>query len=104
MILYKVRPSNGESIILVLHFFADVPQLPAMPGFDEMQQQPEEFDSDDEDYDDDTASQSADKTYKRPSGPKVQDPYAADDTNSMLLPIVVAIGAFIPILFCLCKL
>ena len=78
-----------------------------MPGFDEMHQQqqsPDDFDSDDDDYDEDPSSGSADRSYKRPSGPKVQDPYATDDTNSMLLPIVVAIGAFIPILFCLCKL
>lgn len=30
------------------------------------------------------------------------DPYASDDTY--LIPILVAIGAFIPLLFCLCKL
>lgn len=44
------------------------------------------------------------KKHHRPSSPKVQDPYAADDTGSMLLPMFVAIGAFIPLLFCLCKL
>jgi len=42
------------------------------------------------------------RTYK-PSGPKAVDPYAADDTAT-LLPLLVAIGAFIPLLFCLCKL
>merc|ERR1712127_873947 len=30
------------------------------------------------------------------------DPYASDDTY--LIPVLVAIGAFIPLLFCLCKL
>jgi len=35
---------------------------------------------------------------------KVQDPYASDDPGSMLLPVVVAVGAFIPLLFCLCRL
>ncbi|XP_069939952.1 malectin-B-like [Cherax quadricarinatus] len=39
----------------------------------------------------------------RPSGPRTPDPYALDDTSSML-PVFVAIGAAIPILFCLCKL
>jgi hypothetical protein len=32
----------------------------------------------------------------------VVDPYASDDTY--LIPILVALGAFIPLLFCLCKL
>jgi len=35
---------------------------------------------------------------------KVQDPYASDDPGSMLLPVIVAVGAFIPLLFCLCRL
>jgi len=39
----------------------------------------------------------------RPSGPKTPDPYAIDD-SSIMLPVLVAIGAFIPLLFCLCKL
>lgn len=40
---------------------------------------------------------------RRPSGPKHPDPYSVDDT-SIMLPVFVAIGAFIPLLFCLCKL
>ena len=40
---------------------------------------------------------------RKPSGPRVADPYAEDDSSSML-PIFVAIGAFIPLVFCLCKL
>ncbi len=32
----------------------------------------------------------------------IVDPYAADDTY--LIPILVAIGAFVPLLFCVCKL
>jgi hypothetical protein len=35
--------------------------------------------------------------------PKVENPYESDET-SYLIPILVAIGAFIPLLFCLCKL
>ena len=40
---------------------------------------------------------------RKPSGPRVADPYAEEDSTSML-PIFVAIGAFIPLVFCLCKL
>jgi hypothetical protein len=38
-----------------------------------------------------------------PSLPKVTDPYANDET-SYVIPILVAICAFIPLLFCMCKL
>ena len=43
-------------------------------------------------------------THSRPtSGPRIPDPYATEDF-SVLLPVFITIGAFIPILFCLCKL
>jgi hypothetical protein len=37
-----------------------------------------------------------------PSGPKQPNPYSLDESS--MLPIFIAIGAFIPLLFCLCKL
>nr|CAH7713028.1 unnamed protein product [Callosobruchus chinensis] len=40
---------------------------------------------------------------RKPSGPKQPDPYSEDE-SSLMLPIFIAIGAFIPVLFCLCKL
>lgn len=40
---------------------------------------------------------------RKPSGPMQPDPYEMDET-SMFLPIVIAIGAFIPLLILLCKL
>jgi len=40
---------------------------------------------------------------RKPSGPRTPDPYSVDDT-AIMLPLFVAIGAFIPLLFCLCKL
>lgn len=40
---------------------------------------------------------------RKTSGPKQQDPYALDD-STVMLPVFIAIGAFIPLLFCLCKL
>ncbi|CAL1529905.1 unnamed protein product [Lymnaea stagnalis] len=73
----------------------DIPKLPSMPGTDV----PEEEEEDDEE------SQSLKpQKSRKPSGPKMKDPYAADDTSAMLLPVFVAIGAFIPLLYCLCKL
>lgn len=43
------------------------------------------------------------KRTRKTSGPRQQDPYALDD-STVMLPVFIAIGAFIPILFCLCKL
>lgn len=40
---------------------------------------------------------------RNPSGPKSRDPYETDEA-SVMLPIFVAIGAFIPLVFCMCKL
>lgn len=36
--------------------------------------------------------------------PKIADPYESDDTSVTLLPVLVALGAFIPLVFCLCRL
>lgn len=40
---------------------------------------------------------------RKTSGPKQQNPYALDDSTTML-PIFIAIGAFVPLLICLCKM
>ena len=40
---------------------------------------------------------------RKPSGPKTRDPYENEESPAML-PIFVAIGAFIPLVFCMCKL
>ncbi|XP_053673016.1 malectin-A [Anopheles nili] len=40
---------------------------------------------------------------RKTSGPKQPNPYSLDD-SSMMLPVFIAIGTFIPLLFCLCRL
>lgn len=42
-------------------------------------------------------------TPRRASGPKQPDPYSMDE-SSVLIPVFITIGAFVPLLFCLCKL
>jgi hypothetical protein len=73
------------------------PKLPALPV------EPE----DEEEYLGDAAAKETSKReakkIRNPSGPKAKDPYENDDTTAML-PIFVAVGAFIPLVFCLCKL
>ena len=76
-----------------LCFFVDVPKLPPLPGVHENES----------DQPDDEESKSEDKPerIRKTSGPKAIDPYASD---SLLLPVLIALGVFIPTLFCLCKL
>ncbi|GFU46368.1 malectin [Trichonephila clavipes] len=38
-----------------------------------------------------------------PSGPRIPNPYETEDSSTML-PIFIAIGSFLPPLFCLCRL
>ncbi|XP_017121279.1 malectin [Drosophila elegans] len=84
--------------------------------------QREDIDEDDEDLDDeefedevadqqqhndqlgsDQLSQQSSDSKRSYSGPRQPNPYSMDD-SSILLPVFIAIGAFIPLLFCLCKL
>ncbi|XP_017032131.1 malectin [Drosophila kikkawai] len=53
-------------------------------------------------HNDNSQSQPTD-SKKSYSGPRQPNPYSMDD-SSILLPVFIAIGAFIPLLFCLCKL
>ncbi|XP_014674267.1 PREDICTED: malectin-B-like [Priapulus caudatus] len=91
----------------------DVPKLPEWPTSSEFETDEEEEEHDDDDDDDDEEEEeeearpkadSKQKAKKRkPSGPKLADPYATTDTHTML-PIFIAVGCFIPLLFFLCKL
>ncbi|XP_052800348.1 malectin-A-like [Mya arenaria] len=74
----------------------DIPKLAPLQGADNSEEEEEE--------EEDQVNDSKQKPSRRPSGPKVKDPYSTDDTSTMLLPVFVAVGAFIPVLFCLCKL
>jgi hypothetical protein len=77
-------------------FIADVALLPPIPGVEHQEEEEEEEGNDEEEKK---------QHRKRPtSGPRVQDPYVGDETSSMMLPIFIAMGAFFPILICLCKL
>lgn len=88
---YKDNPKIN-AIFVQRGTLEDVSTLPPVPT---------ESDS----YVDDYHEEVEEKVSKsrRPSGPKHPDPYSMDD-SSVMLPVFVAIGAFIPLLFCLCKL
>nr|AUX81344.1 malectin [Brachionus plicatilis] len=100
-------------------------QVPKLPPYEPEQQEEDddELESElDESFDNEEESeqinarrqmrqvQEEQETIKKPSKKKVyefdeevEDPYAKDE-SSYLIPILVTLGAFIPILFCLCKL
>lgn len=44
------------------------------------------------------------KRRRQHTEPKIADPYASEDPSSMIFPILIAIAAFIPLVFCLCRL
>ena len=77
----------------ILLIVIDVPQLPPIPYREEEE---EEVVSEPEET---KASKN-----RKPSGPKVPDPYEDVALTSAIFPMFVAIGSFIPILFCLCRL
>jgi len=100
-----------NAILVIKGGVNDVPPLAPIKSENEHSAPPKEArnsrtrdipSDDDEDEAPEKPSGKPDKKYKT-SGPKAADPYAADDTAT-LLPLLVAIGAFIPLLFCLCKL
>ena len=59
---------------------------------------------DDEDNDNEPAARVTKvKRHLKTSGPKTVDPYAEDQSSS-LLPFALALAAVIPVIFCLCRL
>lgn len=87
---YRDNPKIN-AICVIKGKLEDVPKLPPIPS----EPEPEEYREEAEDK--------KSGKNRRPSGPRTPDPYSIDD-SSIMLPVFVAIGAFIPLLFCLCKL
>lgn len=78
--------------VILSHFIvvADVPKLSPLEVEEDMfKEEPQE--------------RKSNSKNRRPSGPRNPDPYTLDDSSTML-PVFIALVAFIPILFCLCKL
>lgn len=87
-----------NAIVVMRGRLEDVPQLPPLPRMD----RPE---VEDEEEDDTPEKKTAKEKRRRPHlEPKIVDPYANEDPSSMIFPIIIAIAAFIPLVFCLCRL
>ncbi|CAH8456261.1 unnamed protein product [Schistosoma turkestanicum] len=92
-----------NAIIVTKGTIEDVPQLPPLEEIETVGKRmphPHRLTESDEDEEDDYQE----SIHQRPSRtPRAKDPYAYD-TSYLILPIIVSVGAFLPILFCLCKL
>ncbi|XP_063769179.1 malectin [Pseudophryne corroboree] len=75
----------------------DVPKLQPHPGLEKK----EEEEEDEEEEGPSTKKQSNKNRVQ--SGPRTPNPYSSDN-SSLMFPILVAFGVFIPTLFCLCRL
>lgn len=86
---YRDNPKIN-AIYVVKGKIEDVPKLPPLPEAEEWKNEESE-------------DRSSNSKSRRPSGPRTPDPYSVDD-SSLMLPVFIAIGAFLPLLFCMCKL
>lgn len=89
--VFPLMLENFAAVEIFTVFFLDVPQLGPIPP------DPEDYHNMQEEEEETTIRS------RHTSGPRTPDPYLIDD-SSVMLPIFVAIGSFIPLLFCLCKL
>uniref|UniRef100_A0A1B6DUX0 Malectin domain-containing protein n=1 Tax=Clastoptera arizonana TaxID=38151 RepID=A0A1B6DUX0_9HEMI len=86
---YRDNP-KVNAVYVVKGKLEDIPKLPPMPEVEEWKG-------------DEVEEKQSNGKNRRASGPRTPDPYSVED-SSIMLPVFVAIGAFIPLLFCLCKL
>lgn len=77
---------------------SDVPKLQPHPGLEKKEEEEEE-----EEYDEGSNLKRQTNKNRVQSGPRTPNPYASDN-SSLMFPILVAFGVFIPTLFCLCRL
>ncbi|KAM6423298.1 malectin isoform 1-T1 [Liasis olivaceus] len=76
----------------------DVPKLQPHPGLEKKEEE-----EDEEEYEEGSSPKKQTNKNRVQSGPRTPNPYASDN-SSLMFPILVAFGVFIPTLFCLCRL
>ncbi|KAF2363967.1 Malectin [Trinorchestia longiramus] len=84
-----------NAVYLIRGTSQDVPPLPPFPLEEEPELLPEE---------EAQPSLSGQTARKVSSGPRTPDPYNSDESTGTFLPLVAAVGAAIPIVFCLCRM
>lgn len=81
----------------------DVPKLQPHPGLEKPEEEEEEEEETEGGEDGGKKKMTPSSKTRVQSGPRTPNPYAADN-SSLMFPILVAFGVFIPTLFCLCRL
>nr|XP_033811458.1 malectin isoform X2 [Geotrypetes seraphini] len=76
----------------------EVPKLQPHPALEKKEEEEEE-----EEYEEGSNNKKTVIKTRVQSGPRTPNPYASDN-SSLMFPILVAFGVFIPTLFCLCRL
>ena len=94
------KSSNVVYLILFL-LHTDVPKLPLLSGEVDEEEKEEKPTVIDKGINSPSPG-SASVKKKRENAPRIPNPYGEE--SNMLLPIFVSIAAFIPLLFCICKL
>lgn len=81
----------------------DVPKLQPHPGLEKPEEEEEEEEEPEGGEEGGKKKVTPSSKTRVQSGPRTPNPYAADN-SSLMFPILVAFGVFIPTLFCLCRL
>lgn len=98
------HPENEPHFSVTLLFlWKDVPKLQPHPGLEKHEEEEEEEEDGEGGDDGGKKKLPPDSKTRVQSGPRTPNPYAADN-SSLMFPILVAFGVFIPTLFCLCRL
>uniref|UniRef100_A0A8C5M4M4 Malectin n=1 Tax=Leptobrachium leishanense TaxID=445787 RepID=A0A8C5M4M4_9ANUR len=85
------------ALFLMKGTLEEVPKLQPHPGLEKKDEEEEE------EEEDGSSSRKQSNKNRVQSGPRTPNPYASDN-SSLMFPILVAFGVFIPTLFCLCRL
>lgn len=89
--------------MLLLVSSTDVPKLQPHPGLEKHEEEEEEDEESEGGEEGGRKRVQLGSKYRVQSGPRTPNPYATDN-SSLMFPILVAFGVFIPTLFCLCRL
>lgn len=95
--------TQSLTFLICCVYLPDVPKLQPHPGLEKHEDEEEE--EEDPEVGDEGGKKKVSPGSKSrvQSGPRTPNPYAADN-SSLMFPILVAFGVFIPTLFCLCRL
>lgn len=96
----KLDHRDNPKINALIIWKGTVDQIPKLPEIVEPEQPEEPVEPEDNEP---PAKQTQTQRNLKTSGPKIVDPYAEDQSSS-LMPLLIAIAAVIPVIFCLCRL